>query len=244
LSAKKFIPIWSPKASADLPLSIEHVAIKVLPEVLALAINKETEADADANALSKFIPPFRDLAFAISAKGMNNIFETIKRQQNPFHRYHDDGNEFELKSLSLSLRAGALHFDGDMTVIDAIPPCLDVDASFGVNVHLAWNNKNAIEAKPDKPNVETDLSVLAWVISLILGFLTAGGVGVIIAIIIDKVCESVAANIGTEFVKDSGFTSVAAWPKGLPKIGEVEANFDNPIDISPDGLMFSATVAS
>src|ERR1051325_7719256 len=130
-----------------------------------------------------------------------------------------------------------------MTVTDAIAGSIDVDASFRVDVHLSWSVKNSIDAKPDTPDVHTKLSILAWVISLILGFLTAGGLGVVIAIIIDKVCEAVAANIGTDIVKDPNFTSIAAWPSELGKIGNVEAHFDNPIDIAPDGLMFSATVA-
>ena len=234
------IPVWPPKASGPLPLTIADAAVKILADALVLAIN--SGAGADANALTNLIPPSRDLAFAISAEGVNNIFEATKIQHNPFHRYHGDDHDFDLKSLSLSLRTGAVHLDGDMTVIDAIAGSIDLDASFGSDVHLSWGPSNSILAKPDNPDVHTKLSFLGWLITLILGFLTAGGLGVVIAIIIDKVCETVAANIGADIVKDPNFTSIAAWPSDLGKIGNVEAHFDNPIDIAPDGLMFSATV--
>ncbi len=240
LAAIDSILIWPPKTDGPLPLNIANATVKILPDVMVLAIN--SESGADANALTNLIPPSRDLAFAMSAAGVNNIFETIKEEQNPLRRYKVDDDEFDLNSLSLALRTGAIHFDGEMTVIDAIA-CIDVDATFGVDVHLSWGDNNSIAAKPDEPDVDTKLSILAWVISLILGFLTAGGLGVVIAVIIDKVCESVAANIGADIVKDPDFTAIAAWPAQLGKIGNVEAHFDNPIDIAPDGLMFSASVA-
>ncbi len=130
-----------------------------------------------------------------------------------------------------------------MTVIDAILGSIDVDASFGVDVHLSWAPNNSITASPDTPDVHTRLSILAWVISLILGFLTAGSLGVVIAVVVDKVAEMVAANIGADVVKDPNFTAVAAWPFDLPQIGNVTAHFDNPIDITPDGMTFSAVLA-
>lgn len=235
-----FITIWPPKAPAGLPLSIADATVKVLSDVMALAINRGP--GADENALTNFIPPTRDLAFGFSADGVKNIFETIKRDQHIFHRYSGDGHDFDLKSLDLSLKPDALHFDGDMTVINAIAFSIDVDASFGVDVHLRWDPGNKLISTPDTPDVHTKLSILAWVVSLILGFLTFGGLGVVIAIVVVKICEEVAANIGTDITKDQNFTSVAGWPSDLPQIGNVKADFDNPIDINTDGLLFSAKV--
>jgi hypothetical protein len=130
-----------------------------------------------------------------------------------------------------------------MTVINAIAFSIDVDATFKVDVHLAWAKGNKLIATPDTPDVDTNLSVLAWVVSLILGFFTFGGMGVVIAFIVNKICEEVAANIGSDITKDPNFTAVAGWPETLPEIGDVKADFDNPIDINTDGLLFSASVA-
>jgi hypothetical protein len=241
MSAIGFITIWPPQAPAGLPLTIASATVKVLSDAMVLAINRGP--GADENALTNFIPPTRDLAFGISAEGVKNIFETIKRDQNPFHRYSGDGHDFDLKSLDLSLKPGALHFEGDMTVINAIAFSIDVDATFKVDVHLAWAKGNKMVATPDTPDVDADLSVLAWVVSLILGFFTFGAMGVVIAFIVNKICEEVASNIGTDITKDPNFTSVAGWPEKLPEIGNVQADFDNPIEINTDGLTFSATVA-
>ncbi len=235
-----FIPIWPPKADVGVVLTIVDAAVKVLADGMVLAINKGTSGNLAA--VTDVLPLGRDLAFAISADGVTNIFETIKRTQNLFRRYEEDGDEFDLKTLTLSLKPGALHFDGSMTVIDAIA-CFDVDATFGVDVRLSWGSKHEIVPDPDTPDVDTDLSIVAWVVSLILGFVTFGAVGVVIAIIILKICESVAENIGANITKDPAFTSIAAWPEKLPKIGDVEAFFDNPIEIGPDGLTFSGSMA-
>ena len=236
-----FIPIWPPKDSPGLPLAITKVTPKVFNDAIVLAINPG--AGADENALTNFIPLMRDLAFVISADGVQNIFEAIKRDQNPFHRYSGDGHDFDLHSLSLSLKPGAVHFEGDMTVINAIAFSIDVDATFKVDVHLKWEPGNKLIATPDTPDVNTNLSILAWVVSLILGFFTLGGLGVVIAIIVLKVCEAVAQHIGSDITKDPNFTAVVGWPESLPQIGTVKADFDNPIDIDTDGLMFSAMVA-
>ncbi|MET0552580.1 MAG: hypothetical protein ABW221_06055 [Vicinamibacteria bacterium] len=234
------ITIWQPKDTPGGPLVIRDPSVKVLPDALVLGINPGPSADA--GALTSFLPAGRDLAFGISAEGVANIFEEITTTQNIFRRYSADGDEFDLHSLTLSLKPGALHFEGEMTVIDAIAFSLDVDASFKTDVRLAWKPGNELVATPDEPEVETDMSVLAWVVSLILGFITAGGMGVVIAIVVLKVCEAVAANIGSDITKDPNFTAVAAWPQKLPQIGTVRADFDNPIDIDTDGLLFAAKV--
>lgn len=235
-----FITIWPPKDAAQLPLPINDVKVRVLADALVLAINPET--GADANGLTNFLPAGRDLVVAISAHGVQNIFDTQKQLHDPFHRYHGDDYDVDLKTLTFGLKSGAIHFDGEMTVID-VAGCIDVDASFGVDVHLKWAANHSMQVTPDTPDVDTRLSILAWVISLILGFITAGGLGLVIAALIDKVAEMIAANFGAGIVDDPGFTAVAAWPADLPKIGNVTANFDNPIEISPDGLLFSAAVA-
>ena len=230
-----FIPIWPPKAAGGLALTISNVKARVFSDSMVLAIN--ADSGADENLLGGTIPFGRDLAFVISAAGLQNIFEQIKQKENLFRRYSGDGHDFDLKSLSIALKTGAIHLEGSMTVIDAIL-CFDVDATFTDDVHLSWGSKGELIPKADTPDVDTDLSIAAWVITLIIGFLTLGGVGVVIAAIIDKICEEVAANIGTDIVEDPSFTAVAAWPNDLPKIGDVKATFDNPIDIDRKESVF------
>ena len=237
-----FITIWPPKDTPTTPLGFGKATAKVFSDALALAINPGQ--GADESALQNFIPPGRDLAFGISAEGFAHIFERVKETVKPFHRYSADGDEFDLHGLSLSLKPGALHFEGDMTVIDAIADTIDVDATFEVDVRLAWKPGSVLDPTPDEPDVDTKLSVLAWVVSLILGFITFGGLGLVIAVVVLKVCEAVAENIGSEITKDPNFTAVAGWPADLPQIGSVKVEFDNPIDINTDGLLFSAKVAS
>jgi hypothetical protein len=241
VAALDSIAIWPPKAGADAALPVVDVRVKVLSEALVLAINPG--AGADASVLQNFLGG-RDLVVALSSEGVQAIFEWQKAKTNPFHRYHDDesNRDFDLKSLALSLKSGAVHFDGEMTIIDAIAGSIDVDASFGVDVHLSWGPKNQIKADPDKPDVDADISGLGWLLSLVLGFVTGGAMGVLIVAVVDMVAESTASSIGEGIVDDPDFKGVAAWPIDLPKIGSVAAAFDNPIDISPDGLQFSAVV--
>lgn len=234
------ISIWPPKDSAEPPLKIQDVQVKVLVEGLVLGINPEPDVE---HLLVDILPFDRDLAVEISAAGLQNIFETQKRLHDPLHRYQDDDDdEFDLTALSLGLKAGAMRLDGKMTVIDAIGP-IDVDASFGVDVHLKWTPDHKIQATADKPDVDVELSLLAEIITLVAGFVTAGALGLVIVAIVEKLAETVAENIGSHVAEDPDFTSVAAWPSDLPKIGNVTANFDNPIDITAERLLFSAVVA-
>src|SRR5262249_6929702 len=152
---------------------------------------------ADANALTNFVPAGRDLAIGISADGVMHIFEEIKDEQNIFRTYTtDDDDEFELKSLSLSLKSGALHFEGEVTVIDAIA-WFDVDASFAVDVHLHWESGNHLKPSVDEPEVDTDLSILDWLVGILLGLFTGGALGVVVAVIVLVICQIVADNIGS-----------------------------------------------
>ncbi len=104
LATADHITIWPPKDSGSLPLTINDVTVKVLSDALVLAVNRD--AGADDNALGNILAAA--IWHLLFANGVQNAFETQKRLENPFHRYHGDDHDFDLKSLSLSLRTGAL----------------------------------------------------------------------------------------------------------------------------------------
>jgi hypothetical protein len=153
-----------------------------------------------------------------------------------------DGHDVKLNSLNPSLTS-AIHFSGDVTVINAILESIDVDAGFDVDVGLEWLPLDAddlqnIKADPGTPDVH--LSGLAWLLSILVGFITFGLVGAIIGAIIVAVVESIASNIGGKLVRDSvtnAIKGLQAWPTPLKGVGTVKSAYDKEIDISPDGLL-------
>ena len=99
-------------------------------------------------------------------------------------RFHNvDGHDVDLKRLDPSLTT-AIHMSGDVTVINAVLGSIDVDASFDVDIGLDWQTNpdgtQMLHADPGTPDVH--LSALAWLVSILIGFITFGVVGAIIAV--------------------------------------------------------------
>jgi hypothetical protein len=94
----------------------------------------------------------------------------------------------------------------------------------------------------DSGEPDVDLSLLAWILSFLIGFITFGLVGGIIAIVVLIIVESIATRIGGALVRDNvtnQITGLGAWPSQLRRIGTVDARFENPIVIAPDGIVFA-----
>ena len=79
-----------------------------------------------------------------------------------------------------------MYLEGDVTVIDAIAGSIDVDASFAVEVGLEWvdNTDGTQMLRPFVISQSVDLSLLAWIVSFLLGFITFGLVGGVVALVV------------------------------------------------------------
>lgn len=96
--------------------------------------------------------------------------------------------------------------------------------------------------KADVGSPDVHLSGLAWLLTILVGFLTFGVAGVVVGIIILEVVQSIASNIGGPLVVDEttkAVTGIGAWPSPIDAIGNVNAAFDKTIAISSDGLLFT-----
>jgi len=253
LIAEGSISVWTPQTGGGpAPVNINDVTVQALVDALAIALN--AGAGANAALLVNFVPAGMSFAIALSgAEVITIIQQTIHSPQSqggfgttfphPPMRFHNvDGHDVDLKRLDPSLTT-AIHFSGDVTVINAILGSIDVDASFDVDIGLDWQNNadgtQMLHADPGAPDVH--LSGLAWLVSILLGFITFGVVGVIVAIVVLVVVTNIASRIGGSLVKNqitNEVTGIGAWPSELIGIGTIASQFQNPITISPDGLLF------
>jgi hypothetical protein len=241
IAAKPNMEVW-PNGSTP-PIGLNDLTIVILGDALIIALNAR---GATTPALfTNFVPAGKQFAVAISGEQtMDMVNSAINAQfpSLPTTIPDVDGHDVKLKSLNPSLTS-ALHFSGDVTVIDAILGSIDVDAGFDVDVNLEWltpdsNGFQMIKADPDEPDVH--LSGLAWLLSILTGFITFGLVGVIIAVIIVAIVDKIASNIGGAVIRNTVTNAVEgmqAWPTPLKGVGTVQAAYDKEIDISPDGLL-------
>ena len=237
---KPKIEVWPNGATP--PVGVNDLTIVILADALVIALN--ARAGATPGSFVNFTGGKR-FAVAISSEQTMDMLNAAINQQFPNFPttlHNVDGHDVELHSLNPSLTS-ALHFSGDLTVIDAIADSIDVDAGFDVDVGLEWlppdsNGLQMIKANPGDPDVH--LSGLAWLLSILTGFITFGLLGVIIAIVVLAVVENIASNIGGTLVKDqvtNAVTGLGAWPTPLQGIGTVQAAYDKIIEISPEGLL-------
>jgi hypothetical protein len=246
------LSIWTPETGGASPIQVNNVTVVVLSDALVIALN--STAGANAGLLTNFIPAGFSFAIALSGDQVISIIQqTIHSPQseggfgttfpNPPMVFHNvDHHDVRLTSLTPSL-TNAIHMSGDVTVINAILGSIDVDASFDVDIGLDWRNNpdgsQMLHADPGTPDVH--LSGLAWLLSILIGLITFGVVGVIIAIVVTVIVQNIASRIGSSLVVNqvtNTVTGIGAWPSELIGIGTIDSQFENPITISPDGLLF------
>jgi len=252
LVAQGPISIWTPDNSSGSPVQVNDVTTRALADALVIALN--AGGGANIGAMTNFVPGGRTFAIAISAaKVLAIIDESIHRPESeggfgpsfPPKTFTDvNGHDAELTSLSVTLKTGAIHMGGDVTVIDAILDSIDVDASFEEDVGLHWEDNpdgtQRIVSDPGEPDV--DLSLLAWIVSFLIGFITLGLVGGIIGLVVTMIVEGIAERIGGNLVRSSitnQVEGIGAWPSELVHIGNVDSRFENPIDISSEGIIMA-----
>jgi len=255
LSAKGSVGLWTPDTGGTSPVEVNDVTSQALATAVAIAIN--AGAAADASALGDFVPAGRDFAIAIDGqKVLSIIDETIHRPESeggfgadfPPKRFSNvDDHDADLTALSVTLQSGSIHMEGDITVIDAIAGSIDVDASFTEDVGLHWEDNadgtQKMASDPGEPDV--DLSLLAWILSFLIGLVTLGLVGGIIAVVVLIIVESIAQRIGGNLVRDqvtNQLTGIGAWPESLVHIGTISSRFVNPVGIEPSGIVVSGTM--
>jgi hypothetical protein len=241
--------IW-PGTPANVPsqLQLNDVASIVPPDasVLAIAINADP-AGSQIDQVRSFVPMTKLFAIAISGKKTMEIINKAKADafpNLPVTLHNVNGHDVKLNSLTPSL-TNAIHFSGEVTVINAILGKIDVDAGFDVDVGLHWeppgtDGKQLPKADPGTPDIH--LSGLAWLLTILIGFITGGVVGVIVGIVILVVVKNIASSIGGKLVTstvDQTITGIGAWPSPLDAIGDVHSTFDRAIVIGPDGLLFT-----
>jgi hypothetical protein len=241
IAAKPKMEIWPNGATP--PVGVKDLKIVILADVLIIALN--ARGSTTPGSFNNFVPAGKGFAVAISGEetmdmvnaAINNLFPSL-----PTTVPNVDGHDVKLNSLSPSLTS-ALHFSGDVTVVNAILGSIDVDAAFDVDVGLEWlppDTKGFQNIKSDPGDPDVHLSGLAWLLSILAGYITFGLVGVIIAIVVAAIVEKIASNIGGQLARDAVTNAVEglqAWPTPLQGVGTVQAAYDKEIDISPDGLL-------
>ena len=251
LVAKGDIVVWSPNSGGNVQL--RDVAVRVLADVVAVAMNQGT--GADITALGSFLPAGREFAVAIDgAKVLSEMHAQIRRPKSegglggepPPSVQLDpvNGKNVTLKRLQINLRDGSIHTEGDVTVQNAIAGSIDADASFEAEAGMQWldNPDGTQRLDPITLSTDVDLSGLTWFLSFLIGFLTLGIIGGVIALVVMVIAENVAESVGGAVIKDTvtgQAKGIEAWPQQLEGIGTVSAKFQNPVGIEHDGLVFS-----
>lgn len=242
------IAVWTPNPPAGSPVTVQNVTPRALADAAAIGIN--AEAGSDPTAWVNFIPAGND--FAIAVNGPIVIQSINQAVQNKFGGlpttlHNINGHDVELKSVNPSLQEGSIHMSGDVTVIHAILGSINVDASYSADVGLTWQNvsqggQTGQMLQPVTLDSSVGLSALAWIISLILGFISLGIIGGVIAAVVLAVVQNLASNIGGIVIKDDvtqQVIGIGAWPQTLDQIGTVQASFANPVGIHTDSVVMS-----
>jgi len=242
------VALWTPAPPEGGGVTVTDVKPLALADAIAFGLNNP---GGDTGAIVNFIPASRSCAIAIDgAKVIALINEQIDKPEDeggfggiPHTFSNVDGHTARLTKLSVSLRNGSIHLEGDVTVVDAIADSIDVDASFEAEVGLEWVDQpeGGQMLRPFVISKDVDLSLLAWILSFLVGFITFGLVGGIIAIVIVAVVEGIAEKIGGVIIRDEvtgQVKSIGAWPQQLEGIGSVTARFENPVLIDTQSVMF------
>jgi len=245
------IAIWTPQ-TAGTPVSVQNVQVKVLAGSIAFAIN--AGGAANAAGIGEFIPAGKSCAVAIDgAKVIGLINDAIRAPEAdggfganfpPKTFENIQGRRVRLNSLTPSLINGFIRLQGSVTVFNAIAGSIDVDADFTAKLVLEWednpNGSQSLKARlSGDPDV--DIGIGAWILGLILGFLTFGAIGVIVVVVVLSLADDLAEMVGGNVIKDqvSGrVETITAWPPALEGIGDVLSRFENPVTIDPQGVMF------
>ncbi|MDD5507670.1 MAG: PKD domain-containing protein [Bacteroidales bacterium] len=251
LLSRRYFGTWTPETPEGTSVTIEEVRPKALADALAIAINPQN--GADENALANFIPAGQAFAVAMDDEYVEQLIgEIVDRPRDdggfggiPTTFPNIEGHECTVNHLHWNCQSGAIHFWGDVTVVDAICKT-DVTVDFWADIGLRWTSPGADGGQTLEPYVidkDADLPWWAWLLA-ILTFLFEIILG-IIAIVLVAVAEKIAERVGGAVMEDevSGqLQSIGAWPQQLQGIGTVQSTFQEEVGIASDGLVFSGSI--
>ena len=190
------IALWTPTPPPGSDVTVTDVRPLALADAIAFCLNNPA---GNTGVINNFIPAGRTCSIAIDgAKVVQMIRDQINKPESeggfgglPHTEHNVNGHDAIVHSINVSLENGHIRISGDVTVVDALA-CVDVDASFGANVGLRWDD-NPDGTQKLTPFVigepDIDLSLLAWILSFLIGFLTLGIVGGIVAVVLVAVAE-------------------------------------------------------
>lgn len=242
------VKLWTPAPPEGGGVSVTDVKPLALADAIAFCLNNPV---GNLGTIVNFIPAGLSCTIALDgAKVLALIQEQIDKPESeggfggvPHSFDNIEGHRARLNSLNASLRDGSIHFEGEVTVFDAIADSIDVDASFEAEVGLEWVDQpeGGQMLRPFVISQDVDLSLLAWILSFLIGFITFGIVGGIVAIVIVAVVEGIAEKIGGAIIRDEvtgQVKSIGAWPQQLEGIGSVTTRFENPVLIDTQSVRF------
>jgi len=249
--SRRYFGAWTPETPEGTSVTIDEVRPKALNDALAIAINPQN--GADENALVNFIPAGQAFAVAMDDAYVEQLIgEIVDRPRDeggfggiPTTFPDIEGYECTVNHLHWDCHSGAIHFWGDVTVVDAICKT-DVTVDFWADIGLRWTSPAADGSQTLEPYVidkDADLPWWAWLLA-ILTFLFEIILG-IIAIVLVAVAEKIAERVGGAVMEDevSGqLQSIGAWPQQLQGIGTVQSTFQEAVGIESDGLVFSGSI--
>lgn len=251
LLSRRYFGAWTPETPDGTSVTIDEVRPKALSDALAIAINPQN--GANENALTNFIPAGQAFAVAMDDAYVEQLItEIVARPRDdggfggiPTTFPDIEGYECNVNHLHWNCQSGAIHFWGDVTVVDAICKT-DVTVDFWADIGLRWTSPGADGGQTLEPYVidkDADLPWWAWLLA-ILTFLFEIILG-IIAIVLVAVAEKIAERVGGAVMEDevSGqLQSIGAWPQQLQGIGTVQSTFQQDVGIESDGLVFSGSI--
>lgn len=246
------VGLWTPTPPPGGEVTVTSVRPLALADAIAFCLNNPAgDTTVIRNFIIDFLPAARSCAIALDgAKVLAIIRDQIEKPESeggfgglPHTFENVNGHKAKLTRLDASLRDGSIHLEGDVTVIDAIADSIDVDASFEAEVGLEWkdNPDGTQMLQPFVISKDVDLSLLAWIVSFLVGFITFGLVGGIITLVIMAVVEGIAEKVGGAIIRDEvtgQIKGIGAWPQQLEGIGSVTARFENPVRIDPQSVVF------
>ena len=148
LIATPNIGIWTPNVGSNTQVTVNNVTPQVLSDALAICLN--SESGANPSALTNFIPAGNEFALAVDGPRVLAIIQqTINEPQSqgglggiPTTLNNVDGHTVNINSLTTTLQEGSIHFEGNVTVVNAIAGHIDVSADFHADAGMTWINNS------------------------------------------------------------------------------------------------------
>ncbi|NTU81110.1 MAG: hypothetical protein HGA45_17300 [Chloroflexales bacterium] len=259
LVARRQIAVWTADANVA-GLSVTTIAVRALPNVLAIGLN--AGEGADLGAVANVIPTGRQFGVAISSGCVQQIIAETRAA----HGFADTdlprrltlgGREVQLTALDVAVMAPAIRMRGSGTVHDPFLGTFIVGAQVRADIGLHWEQQRTGNAQASQtiglrirgaPAVALEVSLAYWVIAAALALIAFGALqllgslivvsGVLILRVISwRLGQGLVARTITEVLRD-----MVVWPSNLTRIGRARAVFVDPVVVEPWGMILAGDV--